>query len=381
MNKESRLGRAVIASMAVLWMALAVRGDAAMGFGKKSDTFTPSGQWEPYFVDNKGAMSPLLQPLERNSDKDWKFLRFTDYPGPKIRVAVMVVENRTATAASAKDSGAVVVTDKAAEVNVANIEEILTSAVANTHRFQIVDRKDIEKTLQEQDLGGSGRARKDTAAKTGQIVGAEYLIYAAVNDYTPVKSHTGGGAGKSAAGLFGVGKNVSEVTLSLRVVDVASSANIFNATERATAENWDINLAGLSGGSGGGISSQQASPIGYAVQSCINKVVYRLVMKLKDRPWTGSVIKVAGQQVYVDAGSASGLSPGVELVARSQGVEVRGLNGESLGAESSRIGTLRVINVQEKFSIAEVVEGCQGLKVGDRVELRDTAALAPAVAR
>jgi curli biogenesis system outer membrane secretion channel CsgG len=356
--------------VALICSALAATGEAALGFGKKSEGFTPSGQWAPYFIDGRGNMSAVLQPPERNNDKDWKTLHFTDYSGPKIRVAVMRVENKTATAAAAGDTGAAVVTNKAAEVNVANIEEILTSALFNTHRFEIVDRKDIEKTLQEQDLGASGRAKKAEAAKTGQIRGAEYLIYAAVNEYTPEKSRTGGTAGKGLAGI-GLSKSVSEVALSFRVVDVTSSTNIFNATERGNAENWDVNLAGLSGKGGGGVDSKHASPIGYAVQACINKAVYNLAMKLKDRPWSGSVIKVAGSQVYVDAGSASGLTAGAELVAVSQGADVRGLNGESLGKESSDIGTLRVVNVQEKYSIAEIVQGCKELKVGDRVELRN----------
>jgi curli biogenesis system outer membrane secretion channel CsgG len=301
-------------------------------------------------------------------------LRFTDYSGPKIRVAVMRVENKTATAAAASDTGAVVVTDKAAEVNVANIEEMLTSVVFNTHRFEVVDRKDIGKTLQEQDLGASGRAKKVTVAKTGQIVGAEYLIYAAVNEYTPVKSRTGGSAGKAAGalGLLGLSKSVSEVAMSFRVVDATSSATLFTTTERATAGSWAVDLAGISGNGGGAVASKQASPIGYAVQSCINKAVYNLVMKLKDRPWSGAVIRVAGQQAFVDAGSNTGLTSGVELVALSQGTEVRGLNGESLGQETSVIGTLRVVNVQEKYSVAEIVEGCKGLKVGDRVELRNS---------
>ena len=36
------------------------------------------------------------------------------------------------------------------------------------------------------------------------------------------------------------------------------------------------------------------------------------------------------------------------------------------------IGTLRVTDVKEKYSIAEIVEGCKGLKTGDRVELRNS---------
>ena len=42
-------------------------------------------------------------------------------------------------------------------------------------------------------------------------------------------------------------------------------------------------------------------------------------MKLKDRPWSGAVVKVDGQQVYIDAGTNSGLTSGVELVALGQG--------------------------------------------------------------
>jgi curli biogenesis system outer membrane secretion channel CsgG len=360
---------------AMICITLAATGEAALGFGRKSEPFTPSGQGEPYISDSKGSMKAFLQPPERNQDKDWMYLRFTDYSGPRIRVAVMKVTNKTATADTASDTGAVVVTDKAAEVNVSNIEGFLTSAVFNTNRFEVVDRKDIEKTLQEQDLGASGRAKKGTVAKTGQIQGAEYLIYAEVNEYTPVKSRTGGSGGKAAGplGIIGLSKSVSEVAMSFRVVDTATSVTVLNTTQRATAGSWDVNLAGINGGGGsGGVDSQHASPIGYAVQACINKAVYNLVMKLKGKPWSGSVIRVAGQQVYVDAGSASGLKPGVELVALSQGAEVRGLNGESLGQETAVVGTLRLMNVQEKYSVAEIVEGCKGLKPGDRVELRNT---------
>jgi curli biogenesis system outer membrane secretion channel CsgG len=374
MSTGSHVRWLAMAWAAMICVALAATGEAALGFGRKSESFTPSGQWEPYFVDSRGNMSAFLQPPEKNQDKDWMYLRFTDYSGPKISVAVMKVENKTATAEAASNTGAIVVTEKAAEVNVANVEGMLTSAIFNTNRFEVVDRKGMEKTLQEQDLGASGRAKKDTAAKTGQIQGAEYLIYAEVNEYTPVKSRTGGSGGKAAGplGIIGLSKSISEVAMSFRVVDAATSVTLFNSTQRATAGSWDVNLAGISGGGGGGVDSKQASPIGYAVQACINKAVYNLVMRLKDRPWGGSVIKVAGQQVYVDAGSTRGLTSGMELVALSQGADVRGLNGESLGKESSVIGTLRLMNVQEKYSVAEVVEGCKGLKLGDRVELRNS---------
>lgn len=375
MNTGRGIRRLAAASTAMICIALNTPGEAALGFGKKSETFTPSGQGEPYFVDGRGNMKPVLQPVERNSDKDWMGLRFTDYSGPRIRVAVMKVENKTATAAAANETDATVVTQRAAEVPVASVEDLLSSAMDHSNRFELVDRKDIEKTLSEQDLGASGRAKKSTVVKTGQIHGADYLIYASINEFTPVKSRTGGGGGKASGLLsgFGASKTTSEVAMSFRVIDATTSTQLFNTTTRATAQNWTLDLSGLSGKSGGAIATQNASPINYAVQSCINKGVYELVTKLKARPWSGAVVKVDGQSVYINAGTNGGLTAGVELVAVGQGKELFDpVTGESLGKETSVIGILRVVDVKEKYSVAEIAEGCKGLKTGDRVELRNS---------
>ena len=43
---------------AMICIALAATGEAALNFGRKSEVFTPSGQWEPYFVDGKGNSEP-----------------------------------------------------------------------------------------------------------------------------------------------------------------------------------------------------------------------------------------------------------------------------------------------------------------------------------
>jgi hypothetical protein len=44
-------------------------------------------------------------------------------------------------------------------------------------------------------------------------------------------------------------------------------------------------------------------------------------------------------------------------------------SGTILGEDLRGIGTLEVIAVQPGFSIARVMEGCKGMKEGDRVEL------------
>ena len=345
----------------------------ARGLGKKAPGYVPSGEWEAFFINGRGVATPVLQPLERNDDKDWMGLRFTEHSGPKIRLGIMPVQNLTASAESAEKTDAVVVTDQVAEVNVAGLVELLTAAVHSTNRFEVLERKNLETVLSEQDLGASGRAQRSTAPKTGKMLGAEYLIFAAVNEWTPEKSKSGGaGAGAgSVLGAVGLQKSTAEVAMSFRVLDSETGKVLFSTVERATAGNWGFSLGGADASGGGAISFKKASPINYAAQSCINKGIYRLAMFLKERAWSGSVAEVDGQMVYISAGSNSGLTVGMELVALAKGKSIIDPDsGESLGAKTTVIGTLRLVDVQEKYSVAEIVDGCKGLKKGDRVELR-----------
>ena len=376
MSIDTSFRRLAMILVAAAWLLGGTQAEAAIGLKKKEPAYTPSGAWEGYFVNDRGVARPVLQPLEKNDDKEWMGLRFTDYSGPKVRLGVMPVENLTADAQAANKTEAVVVDNQVAEVPVASLTEMLTAAVHSTNRFEVLERKDLENVLSEQDLGASGRTDKKTAPKTGKIFGSEYMIIAAVNERTPEKSKAGGaGAGAgSVVGMLGVQKSTAEVAISFRVLETETSKVLFSTIERATAGNWGFSLGGADAGGAGGLSFKKAPPINYAAQSCIHKGIYKLAMWLKDRPWSGAVAKVEGTKVYVSAGSNSGLSAGMELAALAKGTELFDPDtGESLGDETSVIGTLRLVDVKEKYSVAEVVDGCKGLKKGDRVELKSAA--------
>jgi curli biogenesis system outer membrane secretion channel CsgG len=371
---EMPFRRPALILVAAAWLVGEAQAEAAMGLKKKEPAYTPSGVWEGYFVNDRGVPRPVLQPLEKNDDKDWMSLRFTDYSGPRVRLGVMPVENLTADAETANKTETVVVDNQVAEVPVASLTEMLTAAVHLTNRFEVLERKDLGHVLSEQDLGATGRTEKKTTPKTGKILGSEYMIIAAVNEWTPEKSKAGGaGAGAgSVIGMLGVQKSTAEVAMSFRVLETETSKVLFSTLERATAGNWGFSLGGADAGGGGALSFKKAPPINYAAQSCIHKGIYKLAMWLKNRPWSGSVAKVEGARVYVSAGSTSGLSAGMELAALAKGTELFDPDtGESLGEETTVIGTLRLLDVKEKYSIAEIVDGCKGLKKGDRVELKN----------
>jgi curli biogenesis system outer membrane secretion channel CsgG len=317
-----------------------------------------------------------LQPIEKNDDKDWMFIKFTEYNGPRNRLAVMKVENRTAGAEQAQDSGGIYF-GNATEVPLPAIEELITTALVNTNRFDITERKRIQTALLEQDFGNSSRVSATTTAKLGKVLGAEYLLIAAVNEWTPNKSSTGatgglgsvlhGTAGKFLGGL-GANKALAEVAMSFRVIDSTSGQAIFSTTERATAGSWGFSLAGF--GPLSGLSKNSNAPISYAVQSCINKAAYKVAMSLKSHAWKGTIVKVEGGKVYINAGSNKGIQVGMNLIALAKGEALIDPDTQlPLDEDSEAIGNLTVTTVKDNFSIATIVQGCKGLKAGDRVEV------------
>jgi len=374
---------------------------------KKAPFKMPDG-WGAYVRDEKGVMKNLVTPIEKNSDKDWMFLQFTDCAGPKKRLAVMPIENKTPTIEQTeKTKNAVIVTTQVAEVPVASIEEMLTTALANTHRFILLERKALDQTLAEQDFGESGRMASSSAAKIGRMLGAQEMIFGAVNEWSPGKSKTGGALGAVASGFlggFGAKKKEAEIAMSFRIVDATTGEVLASITERAKTTSWGIGLGGAGGGGGGLFGYEKDSPINYAVMSCLNKIAYKIAMALKDRPWSGSVIVAKAQEappppappppkpttgktkkstspaappapppppppppkIYLNAGTNAGIMQGMRMEIDSLGEEiVDPETGLTLDRERTRIGLVEVASVQDRLSIVSIVEGCAGIKNGD----------------
>src|SRR5512135_3238007 len=61
-----------------------------------------------------------------------------------------------------------------------DLQDMLISELASTKSFQVLERKEIDAVLGEQNLGASGRVSKSTRAKMGRLKGAKYLVAATV---------------------------------------------------------------------------------------------------------------------------------------------------------------------------------------------------------
>lgn len=320
--------------------------------------------WLAYFQDDEGQISPVRSTQNIDNDEDWIGLRFTDFDGPRIRLGVLKSIDKSEERSS-KDR---------IEVPVAGIQEMLTVALYNTKRFDVIEQKRVQEVQEQQTRKDVVEPSPTSIVNIGKVLGAQYLVYVTVNEWNPelASRNTGPGA------IFNLGKKDAEVAITFTLTDVSSGQILFTTAERARMGEWSVGVGTPGGGDG---VTQQNTPVGYAVRACANKAAYKIADFLKNRKWKGSVVEIKKNVVYINAGSQQGMAPQTMLSAQAvMGLVKDRESGTVLGEDLRGIGTLEVVTVQPGFSIAEIKEGCKGLKVGDRVELA-TEPVPPEVSR
>ena len=312
--------------------------------------------WMAYFHDDEGHLAPVRDTLNTDNDEDWIGLRFTDYDGPRIRMGVLKVINKSAEAEENQWSGKI-------EVPVSGIQEMLTVALYNTKRFDVIEQKRIGDVLAQQKRKDVAEPSPTSIVNIGKVLGAQYLVYGTVNEWSPERANRSMGPG----GVFAAGKKEAEVAITFTLTDVGTGQILFTTLERARMGEWSFGF-GAPGGGGGG--TQQNTPVTYLLRACANKAAFKIATFLRDRKWKGSVVDIKKDDIYINAGSQQGMAMQTKLSVQAvKGIIKDKESGTVLGEDLRGIGTLEVISVQPGFSIAQVVEGCKGLKAGDRVEL------------
>lgn len=312
--------------------------------------------WMAYFQNDEGELAPVRDTLNTEDDEEWIGLRFSEFDGPRIRLGVLKVINKSA---ESEERG---YADRI-EVPVSGIQEMLTVALYNTKRFDVIEQKRIDEVLAQQTRKDLIEPSPTSIVNVGKALGAQYLVYGTVNEWSPDRASRNMGPG----GIFNAGKKEAEVAITFTLTDVSTGQILFTTSERARMGEWNFGF-GAPGGGGG--ATQQNTPVGYAVRACANKAAYKIADYLKNRKWKGSVVEIKKTGIYVNAGSQQGMAPQTRLsVLAVMGIVKDRESGTILGEDLRGIGTLEVVTVQQGFSIAEIKDGCKGLKVGDRVEL------------
>jgi len=284
--------------------------------------------------------------------------------GPKLRIAVMepewddgVVQSSWSYGGNSPD-----VYVRQRQTFARGLNEMMIAELLNSDRFIVVERKALEDVLAEQNLQYSGAVNPETAVEAGRLVGAQYFIRPTITEYSyGEEGGTKGGAVKvpvdvPVAGGIRIGggkaKIIATLTIDSRIYDIETAQILASVKGEGAAEQkmsgfgldtdvFDYNSTGF-----------KNTPLGEATRTAVAEVVKNLVDELGSRPWQGRVVTVQGGQIYVNAGSDTGIQVGDILDVSRPGEElVDPETGISLGQVESKLGRLKVTSVQEKFAI------------------------------
>jgi len=148
---------------------------------------------------------------------------------------------------------------------------MLANELAATEKFKLVERHKLGAVLDEQDLATSGRVKKSTGAKLGQMTGAQYVVVATVSAFDSKTRETGGGLSFHGIGLGGK-QEEAYIAVDLRVVDTTTGEVEFTRTVEARSTGGGVGVSVYRGGFGGNLSNYEKTPTGKAIRAVIMEI-------------------------------------------------------------------------------------------------------------
>jgi len=234
--------------------------------------------------------------------------------------------------------------------------EMLIAALVKSGRVTVVSRSALPSLFQELEMQRDPRFRPQGKVQRGRLKNAQYLVRGTVVDFT----HAAGGGlhffrGLARGHLRGY---VALVTITVSVIDIESS-EVSSETFGGKAWAASAGLQGTYKSVALGGNAFYKTPLGKATRAAIWDAVHWAVGRIGSREWMPRIARIADDRMYLSGGKDRGMRVGEELEVREPGEAILDpATGDEIGRGPDRIlGRLRVIEVQDKLSIAEVVSG------------------------
>jgi curli biogenesis system outer membrane secretion channel CsgG len=291
------------------------------------------------------------------------------YTGLKKRIAVAPIELKTDAQISDADGNVTTIkedTDRGPGKIGSNMTEQLTTALINTGRFIVLERKALSDVREEQALGQSGAVNPNTAPATGQLIGAEWIIRSAITQYESSASKSGGLIGFGGFGLGGKTKK-AKVVLDTRIIDANTGEVVDSVMASADAKSSGaIGAVAVSGVVLAG-GKEDKTPIGEATRVALENAVNFICERMDKVSWRGRIVDVDGKEIIINAGKQSNVKLGDSFDVFKLGKKLYDPDtGQLLGQRETQAGRIRVTEVQEKLSICVLASG-EMPKAGDAI--------------
>ena len=184
------------------------------------------------------------------------------------------------------------------------VAEWLITGLVETGRFDVIERRLLEKILEEQKLGVTGVIDPSSAAQLGKILGVKTIV---------------SGTLTSLEGF---------IEINARLINVDTASII--AAEKVRASS-----AGR-------------------LNDLVSQITEKIVLAF---PLEGYVVQRTGKRVTLDLGKQVGARTGMRFIAFKEGRVIKHpKTGEVLDVETIEVGEIEVTEVREKTALGEVIK-------------------------
>lgn len=244
--------------------------------------------------------------------------------------------------------------------------DMIMTALVKSGKYTVMERQEMGRLLQEQQLGQSGIVTEQSAAKMGKMLGVELAVIGAVTEFGNTKNDMG-----IKIKGFGLGTKSQKATVAVdvRLVNTNSGEIITAESVRKEESSSGISVD-TPDGRFNNSSQFDNSLVGKATRAAIDEIVQLIDNKSSSMPWEGKVIKVSGATVYIKPGADGGVKIGDAFVIYSAGEELIDPDtGLSLGSEEKKVGMIEITQVLDQAAKATIKAG-GGFSIGDMVRLK-----------
>ena len=216
--------------------------------------------------------------------------------------------------------------------------DILSSKLAASGKFLLLERSDLASLLEECQKGGGGAS----------TIGADYMIIGSITEFG--RKNTGKNR------VFSSQKTQTvEAAVAIRLVDVSTGLIIYSDEAKGSAELTTKTTMGV-----GGQSSYDATLNDKAISEAIGQLVENIINKCTNSPWKTYFLSYDNDAILIAGGKSQGIQDGMIFNIKTKGKQVKNpQTGIMITLPGKVVGTAKIITTggetpETEYSFVEV---------------------------
>ena len=220
--------------------------------------------------------------------------------------------------------------------------DILSTKLASSGKFILLERQDMDAILEELKIAGNEGIQK---------VGADYLIIGSVTEF----------GRKTVGDVNAFSRSKSQVVqagVNIRLVDVSTGQIIYSEEAKGEAETTNKTVMGY-----GERTDYDATLNDKAISAAISKLVENVINNCMDRPWKSYFLTYDNDGIFISGGKTQGLRAGDVFDVVEKGKSVKNpQTGMMMELPGKKVAQIKIDltggnDPQNEFSAVSFVNG------------------------